>query len=226
MRDTTHITHPAALWHPSPSFGPRRGDATPELVVLHYTAMATARSALNRLCDPDIEVSAHYLISEQGQIWQMVTEDMRAWHAGGGQWHSITDVNSASIGIELANDGFHPFPEPQMVALESLLEGILKRWHIPAKGVIGHSDMAPGRKIDPGQRFDWSRLAQQGLAVWPSPMTCRHADPELFRHLAKQTGYTSDVPVITLLQAVRLRFRPYAKGPLQAEDIAVLQGLL
>lgn len=220
------ITHPTALWHPSPSFGPRRGGARPELIVLHYTAMPTATSALERLCDPDIEVSAHYLVSETGTVWQMVDEAMRAWHAGSGQWDTITDVNSASIGIELANDGAQPFAEPQMRALEDLMQGIMQRWDIPARGVIGHSDMAPGRKIDPGPRFDWRRLARQGLAHWPDLVQGGSADPELFRHLAKLVGYTSDVPIVTLLDAVRLRFRPHAKGPLQPEDIAALKGLI
>lgn len=139
----------------------------------------------------------------------------------------LTDVNSSSIGIELANQGAHPFPEPQMSALEELLAGIVQRWAINPAGVIGHSDMAPGRKIDPGSRFDWLRLARQGLAVLPrtggkAPVV----DPEYFRHLAKRAGYTSDVPIVTLLSATRLRFRSYAKGPLQADDIKVLEGLL
>ncbi|MGH1354134.1 MAG: N-acetylmuramoyl-L-alanine amidase [Thalassovita sp.] len=138
------------------------------MVVLHYTAMDTAEAALERLCDPSIEVSAHYLISETGQIWQMVDEEKRAWHAGAGQWGAVTDVNSRSIGIELANIGDCPFPEPQMAALEFLLAGIQNRWDIPPERVIGHSDMAPERKQDPGPRFDWQRLARQGLAVWPN----------------------------------------------------------
>jgi N-acetylmuramoyl-L-alanine amidase len=138
------------------------------MVVLHYTAMHTAEAALERLCDPEIEVSAHYLISETGEIWQMVDEEKRAWHAGSGQWGAVTDVNSHSIGIELANRGDCPFPEAQMTALESLLAGLLQRWDIPPERVIGHSDMAPDRKQDPGPRFDWQRLARQGLSVWPN----------------------------------------------------------
>jgi N-acetylmuramoyl-L-alanine amidase len=138
------------------------------MVVLHYTAMETTEAALDRLCEPAIEVSAHYLISETGEIWHMVDEDKRAWHAGAGQWGQVTDVNSHSIGIELSNLGDHPFPEAQMAALETLLAGILERWDIPPERVIGHSDMAPDRKKDPGPHFDWRRLALQGLAVWPS----------------------------------------------------------
>ena len=113
---------------PSPNFGPRRGEARPTLVVLHYTAMPSCAEARGRLCDPAAEVSAHYLISELGQGHALVAEDQRAWHAGAGAWGAITDVNSHSIGIELANPGDAPFPEPQMAALERLLAGIMARW--------------------------------------------------------------------------------------------------
>jgi len=169
-------TAPEVIQHPSPSCGPRRDGAVPDMVVIHYTAMTSAQAALERLCDPEIEVSAHYLISETGQIWQMVPEEQRAWHAGAGQWGSVSDVNSRSIGIELANTGDHPFPEPQMAALEILLAGILQRWAIPPERVIGHSDMAPERKTDPGARFDWQRLAMGGLAVWPNVHRAAHMD--------------------------------------------------
>lgn len=189
--------------------------------------MDSAQLALERLCDPGVEVSAHYLIGETGQVWQMVAEEQRAWHAGGGEWQMNRDVNSSSIGIELANTAEQPFSEPQMSALEDLVSGLMARWDIPAAGVIGHSDMAPGRKIDPGRRFDWRRLAHQGLAAEVKPVAMpRSVDPEYFRHLAKQVGYTSDVPIVTLLEAVRLRLRPQASGPLQAEDIQALTGLL
>ena len=138
----------------SPNFGPRRDGLRPELVVLHYTAMATAEAALDRLCDPASEVSAHYLIAEDGRAFALVDEEQRAWHAGAGSWAGRGDVNSRSIGIELANAGplagLPPFPEPQMAALERLLDGILARWSIAPAGVIAHSDMAPGRKADPG----------------------------------------------------------------------------
>ena len=148
----------------SPNFGPRRGGALPSLVVLHHTAMATAEAALERLVDPAAEVSAHYLIAEDGRVWRLVPEEARAWHAGAGTWGGAADVNSRSIGIELANAGplagFPPFPEPQMAALEELLDGILARWRIPPAGVIAHSDLAPGRKADPGPKFDWLRLAR------------------------------------------------------------------
>lgn len=156
---------------PSSNHGLRRDGAVPSLVVLHYTAMATAESALARLCDPAAEVSAHYLIAEDGRLFALVPEGARAWHAGVGSWRGRGDVNSWSIGIELANPGpladFPPFPGPQMLALEALLDGIMARWGIGPEAVIGHSDMAPGRKADPGPKFDWRRLALGGRAVWP-----------------------------------------------------------
>lgn len=205
--------------HPSPNFGPRRDGLRPSLVVIHYTAMASAEAALARLCDSEAEVSAHYLISGRGEVTQMVDEDQRAWHAGAGDWAGMTDINSRSIGIELDNRGTHPFSEPQMAALEKLLRGILQRWNIAPEGVIGHSDMAPGRKLDPGPRFDWARLARQSLASMGQPAT---AKPDLteknFISAARAAGFTCKADAETLLTATRLRFAPWRKGPLQSDD--------
>lgn len=206
--------------HPSPNFGPRREGALPDMVVLHYTAMQSASAALERLCNADHEVSAHYLISEGGEVFQLVDEDQRAWHAGSGCWGAVTDVNSRSIGIELANTGHAPFPEPQMAALEALLSGIMRRWAIPPMRVIGHSDMAPGRKIDPGARFDWFRLAHSGLSIWPKPAFAPHHDCAIVEML-NRFGMTAECEAETLLAAFRLRFRPWATGPLDAVDMAL-----
>ncbi|MEC9311080.1 MAG: N-acetylmuramoyl-L-alanine amidase [Pseudomonadota bacterium] len=219
-----------AIWHPSPNFGPRRDGLTPQFVVLHYTAMETAEVALQRLCDPVAEVSAHYLIGQDGTLWQMVEEAQRAWHAGAGEWCGLEDLNSRSIGIELDNRGDHPFSEPQMTRLERLLGDILRRWDIAPEGVIGHSDMAPGRKCDPGARFDWARLARQGLArqvaqaeaAGQSLMESESTDMARFRAYARDIGYTAPVKDETLLAAVRLRYRPQARGPLCAADFAPL----
>ena len=213
------------LPHPSPNFGPRRDGLTPSLIVLHYTAMETAAAALDRLCDPAAEVSAHYLIGTDGTLWQLVDEVMRAWHAGAGEWRGQDDVNSRSIGIELDNRGTHPFSARQMAVLEQLLPWIMMRWGIGPEGVIGHSDMAPGRKCDPGPRFDWARLARQGLALMPCGDPSGQVDHAQFRLLARQTGFTADADDADLLQAVRLRFRPWGRGPLSASDMAVLSGL-
>lgn len=198
--------------YPSPNFGERRGGVTPSLVVLHYTAISCAE-ARARLCDPLAEVSAHYLISETGVVEALVPETARAWHAGAGEWAGLGDINSHSIGIELANDGFQPFSNPQMTALEDLLRQIMARWSIPAQRIIGHSDMAPSRKTDPGARFDWRRLARQGLSVWPE---AGGADLPLGPSLTA-IGYP-DAPPDLRLAAFRLRFRPWAKGPETAAD--------
>lgn len=185
--------------------------------------MNSVSAALQRLCDPSVEVSAHYLIGGDGSCWQMVAEDQRAWHAGAGQWCGLDDINSRSIGIELDNRGDHPFSEPQMVVLEALLKGIMARWAMPAQAVIGHSDMAPGRKIDPGSRFDWARLAYQGFAIQPAQNTDPQAPSfDNFRGMAHAAGYSLAVDDQTLLGAVRLRYRPWAKGPLSPADMTAL----
>ena len=207
---------------PSPNFGERRGGARPSIIVLHYTAMASCAAARDRLCDPLAEVSAHWLISEQGEAEALVPEAARAWHAGAGEWAGVTDVNSHSIGIELANSGAQPFAEPQMAALERLLDGIMERWQIAPHRVIAHSDMAPSRKSDPGPRFDWLRLALGGRAVWPTPDT--PARPEDFAADARRFGYPETDPV-TLLTAFRLRFRPWAKGPADVVDAQLARDL-
>lgn len=208
--------------HPSPNFGERRGGARPDLVVIHYTAMPSLAEARARLCDPAHEVSAHWLIAENGTTEQLVDEHHRAWHAGTGAWGGVTDVNSRSIGIELANTGAQPFPEPQMTALESLLRGIMARWSIPPERIIGHSDMAPARKSDPGPRFDWRRLARQGLSVWPDAAPPQ--DPATFPAHARAFGYPPADDAL-LLRAFRLRFRPQATGPADTTDATLAAAL-
>jgi N-acetylmuramoyl-L-alanine amidase len=204
---------------PSPNCTERRDGRVPSLIVLHYTAMASAAAALDRLCDPVAQVSAHYLLDEAGRVFGLVPENLRAWHAGAGSWGGAGDVNSRSIGIELQNDGRSPFPERQMAALERLLGGVMARWGIAPEGVIAHSDMAPDRKADPGPRFDWRRLALGGLSVWPEP-----EPPGDFAADARAFGYP-DVAEDLLLAAVRLRFRPWALGPLDDTDRALAAGL-
>ncbi len=141
------------------------------MLVLHYTGTESARSALERLCDAAAEVSAHYLIDEDGTVYRLVADEMRAWHAGVASWRGETDVNGRSIGIELVNPGnefgYRPFPEAQMAALEDVARDVLSRYPIPARHVLGHSDVAPGRKTDPGELFDWPRLARAGIGLWP-----------------------------------------------------------
>ena len=184
--------------------------------------MQSARAALKTLCNPETQVSAHYLIAEDGEVLSLVPEDLRAWHAGAGSWGNVSDVNSRSIGIELANPGNCPFAAPQMDALEALLTGIKARWQIRPERVIGHSDMAPGRTIDPGARFDWQRLARGGFAVQPRVVS---GDIAVFAAMMKTFGCTATDDPDLLLKTFRLRFRPHAKGPLDAIDAGMITDL-
>ena len=206
---------------PSPNFGERRGGVVPSLIVVHYTAMTSAALARERLCSQAFEVSAHWLIAEDGRAEALVDEAQRAWHAGAGEWAGTGDVNSRSIGIELANSGVQPFPEAQMAGLERVLVAVMDRWRILPQNVIAHSDMAPARKTDPGAKFDWRRLALQKLSVWPDPQA---ADPVVFFPAVRRFGYP-DAPPETLLRAFRLRFRPWARGPLDAVDAGMALSL-
>ena len=156
---------------PSPNFDLRGDEAVIDMLVLHYTGMEDAAAALDRLCDPTAKVSAHYLIDEDGAITQLVDEDKRAWHAGVSYWRGHTDINARSIGIELVNPGiefgYRPFPNAQMMALIDLAAAIVSRHSIAPRNVVGHSDVAPARKQDPGGLFDWKRLAAAGIGLFP-----------------------------------------------------------
>jgi len=156
---------------PSPNFDARRGP--PDMLVLHYTGMQTAEAAIARLCDPEAKVSAHYVVDEDGSILKLVPEERRAWHAGRGVWLGETDCNAASIGIEIVNPGhefgYRDFPEVQVDAVISLIADIRTRWIIPDNRIIAHSDLAPKRKQDPGERFPWKRLAGAGHGLWFEP---------------------------------------------------------
>jgi len=149
--------------------GPPRID----MLVLHYTGMQSAAAALERLCDPQARVSSHYVVDEDGTIWRLVSEERRAWHAGVSYWQGESTLNTVSIGVEIVNPGhewgYRDFPEPQMQAVEALCLEVIARWRIPAHRVVGHSDIAPTRKVDPGERFDWPRLARAKIGLWPEP---------------------------------------------------------
>jgi N-acetylmuramoyl-L-alanine amidase len=226
------MAEPYAIDAPSPNHGERRGGARPDMIVLHYTAMATAEAALDRLRDPAAEVSAHYLIAEDGTLWRLVAEERRAWHAGRAAWGDVTDVNSRSVGIELANAGAHPFPEPQMAALERLLDGVTARWAIPPERVLGHACVAPERKADPGRRFDWRRLARGGRAIWlESGRDPRPADPAAFQRAARRFGCPApesgvwDALTVAVARALRDRFRPWAADPCDCGALDLLEAL-
>ena len=157
---------------PSPNFSQRPEGVMPDMIVIHYTDMPTAFDALTHLQKPESQVSAHYLIDEEGQVYKIVEEENRAWHAGVSYWDKRENINDHSIGIELANpghsNGYVPFPAPQMKALSKLCKDIIRRRGILPHNIVGHSCIAPGRKQDPGHLFDWKWLADQGVGCWPA----------------------------------------------------------
>jgi N-acetylmuramoyl-L-alanine amidase len=215
---------------PSPNFDER---ALPiNMLVLHYTGMIDAASAIARLREPEAKVSAHYVVAEDGQVLRLVDEEKRAWHAGRSFWRGITDVNSASIGIEIVNPGhefgYRPFPEQQMDALVPLVADIIGRHRIRPGNVVGHSDIAPDRKEDPGELFDWARLAKRGLAV--ARPTERLIDPLWtdggFLLALERFGYDVRKPQAAVT-AFQRRFRPdQIDGIIDGETRAILLALL
>ena len=202
------------------------------MVVLHYTGMRTGAEALERMCDASAEVSAHYMIDEDGTVTRLVPEDRRAWHAGRSYWRGITDINSASIGIELVNPGhewgYRPFPDVQMEALVPLLADIVKRHNIPRANVVGHSDIAPARKDDPGELFDWDLLARYRLALAkPKPsMRLLFDNDSAFFLALERFGYDVRERMAAIM-AFQRRFRPeLVDGEIDAECRMILLALL
>lgn len=169
--------HPGAEVRVSPNFGPRRDGKRADAVIVHYTGMDTGRAAEAWLCNPESEVSAHYLVHEDGSIVQMVREADRAWHAGAGSWHGETDMNSRSVGIEIVNPGhflgYPEFAERQIEAVIGLCRGIGLRHGVAPERVLAHSDIAPARKADPGEKFPWRRLAESGVGHFTRPVPVR-----------------------------------------------------
>jgi len=158
------------LQRPSPNFNERVGVEGPDILLMHYTGMQSCEAAVQRLTDPAARVSSHYTIDEDGTVYVHVDESLRAWHAGVSHWRGETDINSRSIGIEIVNPGhefgYRAFPDAQIDAVIELSHGILSRHRIAPRNVIAHSDIAPGRKEDPGELFPWSRLAGEGIGLW------------------------------------------------------------
>jgi N-acetylmuramoyl-L-alanine amidase len=224
---------------PSPNHGPRPEGAPIDFLILHYTGMRSAEAALQRMCDPAAEVSAHYAIDEDGTVWRLVEEGRRAWHAGRSFWAGVTDINSRSIGIELVNPGhewgYRPFPEPQMAALEELCRGILARHPILPQRVLGHSDVAPQRKEDPGELFDWPRLARAGIGLWPefglvsANLVAEEEAVPRARAALKRIGYevppAGDAAAMgKLVTAFQRRYRPArCDGALDGETLARIE---
>jgi N-acetylmuramoyl-L-alanine amidase len=216
---------------------PRRNALSVDMLVLHYTGMASAGAACDLLCSAQSGVSCHYLVDEDGTITQMVGEEMRAWHAGVSSWKGEADTNSRSIGIEIQNPGhalgYRDFPDVQMAAVIALCRDILSRHAIPPQHVLAHSDVAPGRKIDPGERFDWARLHAAGIGHWVPPADADAAPLSRDELLAYQRllgayGYaisaTGDCDEATLkvTDAFRRHFQPALTGC--PPDRAALRG--
>jgi N-acetylmuramoyl-L-alanine amidase len=233
---------PRIFDHPSPNFD-ARPPATPiDTLILHYTGMPRAGAALSRLTDRAAKVSAHYVIDEDGSLYRLVDEDRRAWHAGKSSWRGESDINGRSIGIELVNPGhefgYRPFPEPQMGCLMELCRDLVRRHPIEPARVLGHSDVAPQRKSDPGELFDWRRLARAGVGLWPPEQA--HATsrdnavpaPAELQEKLRRFGYglsvtgEMDAATSAVLIALQRHFRPRRiDGVPDAETAAILDWL-
>lgn len=211
---------------PSPNHNARPANTPIDILLLHYTGMETADAALERLCDPDAQVSAHYTIDEDGTVYGHVAEERRAWHAGKSYWAGETDVNGRSVGIELVNPGhefgYRPFPEAQMAALIPLAQEIVARHAIPPHRVLAHSDVAPGRKQDPGELFDWARLAEAGIGLWPTVPAPAGGDAQA---MLTRFGYDPDSDAA--IAAFQRHFRPAkVDGVVDDETLACLGALV
>jgi N-acetylmuramoyl-L-alanine amidase len=224
------------IGRPSLNHNERPAGKPIDMLVIHYTGMRDVESALQRLTDPAVQVSSHYLIDEAGEVYRLVDEKRRAWHAGVSYWAGERDINGISVGIELANPGheigYRPFAEPQMTALISLCRGILARHPVPPSRVLGHSDVAPARKIDPGELFDWPRLADAGIGQWPKPADGPGDLAAVQKALARfgyevAPGGKLDEATRTALSAFQRHFRPARiDGLSDGETRALLYGLV
>jgi N-acetylmuramoyl-L-alanine amidase len=241
-------TNLAKALHPSPNFEPRRGVDGPDMLLFHYTGMRSCHKAIDWLSRPQSRVSCHYVIDTDGTITQMVEEKMRAWHAGVSCWEGEVDINSRSIGFEIHNpghdDGYPDFPEAQMQAVMELARDCIDRWKIRPERVLAHSDVAPQRKIDPGEKFDWQRLHAAGIGVWlpPSPVVAgdEGVQPgaagevvgqvqrllQAYGFQVPQTGVL-DGPSIKVVAAFQRHFRPErVDGCIDRSTVLTLQALL
>ncbi len=196
----------AKILAPSPNFDARTGRI--QHLVLHYTGMQTGVAAVERLCDPAAKVSSHYVVDEDGTVYGLVEEQCRAWHAGISFWRGMRALNDSSVGIEIVNPGhewgYRAFPEAQIAAVLALARGIVHRHHIPAWNVVGHSDIAPDRKQDPGELFPWKTLAGEGIGIWTDAFA---APGDLAEDLAA-IGYDVSLPLPAVITAFQRHFLP------------------
>ena len=221
----------------SPNVDDRPPGCAVDTLILHYTGMPTAAAALQRLRDPAAKVSAHYLIDEDGSVVQLVPEERRAWHAGVSGWHGRACLNNCSIGIELVNPGhewgYRPFTEAQYEACLALCRSIVARWPIPPSRVLAHSDVAPARKQDPGELFDWPRLAAAGIGLWPQPGVGAPRSVDQLQSELARFGYgvapsgRLDEATRLVITAFQRHFRPArVDGQPDRATLACLDGLL
>ena len=217
----------------SPNFNNRPDGIAIDTLIFHYTGMISANEALKRMCSPQAKVSAHYMIDEHGQIFQLVPEEKRAWHAGLAYWRGKKNINDRSIGIELENPGhdinYKPFPEKQILSLIQLAKEIIQRYHIPARNIVGHSDVAPTRKKDPGELFNWSLLASNGIGLWPEIKAINNNDTgnlSDFENNLKLYGYdTSNLVASTI--AFQRHFLPNdCSGKIDLQTFLILKKLI
>jgi N-acetylmuramoyl-L-alanine amidase len=206
-----------ARWQASPSFDERR----PNVIVLHYTGGASLENGIRDLTEPQMRVSAHYVVGRDGSLYQLVDERKRAWHAGESRWGNDTDLNSTSIGIEIDNDGVEPYPDVQIDALLALLRDLVERHRIPQENVVGHADVAPSRKVDPGRLFPWERLAAEGFGLWCEPVPGKL--PATFDPLValRVVGYDTSDPALAI-RAFRLHYAHDDATELTERDRALL----
>lgn len=184
------------------------------MLVLHYTGMESGPAALRQMQSPEKQVSAHYMVEENGDVYRLVPEDMRAWHAGVSKWAGQEDLNSRSIGIEIVNGG-HDFGLPdfqpkQIESVKALSQGVLKRWGISQTRIVGHSDIAPDRKQDPGEKFPWRELAQAGVGIWPDiEVSGAQISPAQAERSLVEIGYDADKTWADILLAFQRRWMPH-----------------
>ncbi|MCW8952860.1 MAG: N-acetylmuramoyl-L-alanine amidase [Rhodospirillales bacterium] len=225
------------IQRPSPNFDDRPEGVPIDMLVIHYTGMKTAEAALERLSDPEAKVSAHYVIDENGSVIRLVAEENRAWHAGVSSWRGESDVNGRSIGIELVNPGrefgYRLFTEPQMESLAVLAADIVRRHAIPDRNVVGHSDVAPDRKEDPGELFEWDRLAREGIGLWPAWAKAPTRDVAAVQRALAQYGYGLEASGVLddatrkVVAAFQRHFRPErVDGNPDSETVGRLFSLL
>ena len=213
----------------SPNFDSRPIDVSIDTLVFHYTGMQSALLALDRMCDQSSEVSAHYMVDEDGSIWSLVEETDRAWHAGVAYWRGNTNINARSIGIEIANPGhqfgYCAFSDVQMESVIELTLDVLSRNPIPPQNVVGHSDIAPTRKIDPGELFDWERLARLNIGLWPSQADHLEQDLDALAYALKYIGYDAS-NFSMALKAFQRHYRPKrVTGRIDPETSRLIIGL-